>query len=505
VSAEWRPNPGPQEAFHASPSYEVFYGGAAGGGKTESLVLEALRFVHVPGYSAIIFRRTYPELRQARGVIDRSKFYYPQFGGRYNEQTFTWTFPGAVTIRFGHLEHEDSKYDHKSAEYAFVGFDELTSFTETQYLYLMSRLRTTAIDPATGKLIPVRLRAASNPGDVGHEWVKIRFIDSLKPYEIKYFKRSKDGDADIPCEPHEKGALSRQFIPANLYDNPKLYLADPDYESRLLAMPLLERAQLLEGNWDILIAGNVFRPEWFGKPITAAAVPEGTVWWRGWDLATSVKTSADFTASFAVGFDKVGNVYLRDCIRLKLEWPKAKAIIKDTIRSETHVKRTLIEAKQHGLAAVQDFAVDPDLVGHNIKSVDVDTDKLSRALTWSARAEQGKVKLVALDAESGSVAPWVNGFLLRAALFDGTGATADDEIDAVSLVMTQQVRPIFKTIKFLALRGRRGNLKTQRELDEAENAKLEKKLAEQQFDATARAEDANALKLLQDILKKKVK
>jgi predicted phage terminase large subunit-like protein len=445
-SWEWHPNPGPQELFHSSPAYEVFYGGAAGGGKSESLLVEALRYVHVPGYTAIIFRRTFPELRQARGLIERALTYYPKLGGRYNAQEFVWKFPSGASIRFGQMEHEKDKYDHQSAEYAFIGFDELTSFTDTQYEYLFSRARTTIIDPATKLPIQVRVRGASNPGNVGHEWVKARFIDALGPFEIKYFRRDTETDLDTLCNPSDSFALSRQFIPAKLYDNPKLQEADPGYESRLMQMSLLERERLLNGNWDILVQGNVFIPSWF-KRIQESEVPSGLQWIRGWDLAASIKTKADFSASPRIAVDADANVYIANMIRMKAIWPKVRTVMKDTILNETNVKKTVIEAKAHGLAAVQELTVDPDLVGHKIEAVNVDIDKLSRALVWSSRAEQGKVKLVE--------GPWVDGFLLRASLFDGEGSASDDEIDAVSLIMQGLARPLFKKINFLALNGTR--------------------------------------------------
>ena len=435
---EWRPNPGPQERFHTTRAYEVFYGGAAGGGKTESLIIEAARFVHVPEYSAVIFRRTFPELRQAHGVIERGRLYFPMLGGRYNEQTFTWRFPSGASIRFGQMEHIKDKYDYQSAEFAFIAFDELTTFEEEQYLYLMSRARTTAIDATTGLKVPVRIRAASNPGNVGHEWVKARFIDSLPPYEVRYFRRIDD--VDVPCEETDENALSRQFIPARLSDNPILTSRDPEYVSRLMQLPLIERERLLAGNWDILLEGNIFKPEWF-KVIDQA--PFDLKWIRYWDLAASVKTRADFTASAALAADREANLYIRDMIRIKAEWPDAKKLIKATIMSEEHVKRTGIETKVHGLAAVQEFARDPDLIGHKVEGRDVDRDKVSRALLWSSRAEQGKVYLVH--------GPWVNSFLLECSLFDGTERTHDDQIDSVSGGVGMLVIKKWSTPKFLHL------------------------------------------------------
>lgn len=458
MTLTWRPHKGPQESFHKSPAFEVLYGGAAGGGKTESLAVEALRHVHAPGYSAILFRRTFPELRQARGLLERTRGIYPALGGKFNEQSHMWRFPSGATITLSHLEHEKDKYNHQSAEYAYIGFDELTTFEEDQYLYLFSRARTTAIDPNTNERIPVRVRSASNPGNVGHEWVKNRwrawleqdYALSAKPAEIRFFRRDEETDIEVPNMTFEAATqlspdlrpLSRQFIPATLYDNPTLQSLDPEYEVRLRQMALIDRQRLLDGNWDIVLAGNVFRAEWFNNRIYNK--PLGLRWVRFWDLATSVKTHADYTAGVAAAVDDEANLYLAYMQRHKLEWPKSRKIIRDTILSEEDfVRRVGIEKKAHGLSATQEFLADKELMSVSIEAIDVDTDKLSRALTWSARAEQGKVILIE--------GPWIQTFLLEATLFDGTGAAHDDQIDACSGAMQMLTKKKWALLQFLKL------------------------------------------------------
>lgn len=164
----WKPSQGQQEKFHRSPAFEVLYGGQAGGGKTESLLIEALRYADVPGYTGVLFRRTFRELQQPQGLIERSRMAYPALGGLYNEGKFIWRFPAGSMMVFSHMEAEKDKLKHQSAEYAYIGFDELTTFTEGQYLYLFSRARTTCG-------VPSKIRAGTNPGNIGHEWVKRRW------------------------------------------------------------------------------------------------------------------------------------------------------------------------------------------------------------------------------------------------------------------------------------------------------------------------------------------
>lgn len=222
----WSPHPGAQTEFLERGEFEVLYGGAAGGGKTDCLIMEALRFVHHPQYRAVILRRTFPQLQE---IIDRCWHFYPQIGGVYRSTEHRWYFDSGAVINLGHMQHENDRYSYQGKEYQFIGFDELTQFLETQYLYLHSRARSSVED------LPPRIRATTNPGGAGHSWVKRRFID-IAPPGTTYV------DPDT--------GLSRTFIPSRVYDNPSLMEADPAYVARLKALPDIERKRLLEGDWD---------------------------------------------------------------------------------------------------------------------------------------------------------------------------------------------------------------------------------------------------------------
>ena len=197
------------------PAPEILYGGAAGGGKSDAMLMAALQYVHVPDYSALILRRTYPQLSQEGGLIPRS---HDWLSGRaeWNEQRKTWRFPSGAVLAFGHLQYENTKYDYQSGEYQFIGFEELTQFTETQYLYMHSRTRR-----LEGSDVPIRIRATSNPGGVGHLWVYDRFIVGSHP--------------------------ERAFIPAKLEDNPSLDIEE--YERSLEHLDPTTRRQLRDGDW----------------------------------------------------------------------------------------------------------------------------------------------------------------------------------------------------------------------------------------------------------------
>lgn len=211
----------------------MLFGGAAGGGKSDCLVIDQLTDVDNRNYRGLILRRTFPMLQE---IIDRAFRVYPSHGGTYKASEHRWHFPSGASIQLGHLQHENNKYDYQGKEFTKISFDELTQFTETQYLYLFSRARTT--DPA----LSASVRATTNPGGIGHEFVKRRFIDVGPPYST-YIDPAT--------------GLSRAFIPAKLSDNPSLTLNDPGYVSRLLALPEVERLRLMDGVWDIF-EGQVF-------------------------------------------------------------------------------------------------------------------------------------------------------------------------------------------------------------------------------------------------------
>jgi hypothetical protein len=223
----WKPHEGKQETFCKLGTFEGLMGGAAGGGKTDCLVALATRHIGHPRYKGLLLRRTFPRLQE---VIDRCWEQYPQLGGVYRSTQHRWFFPSGATILLGHMQHEDDMYDYQGKQYHFIGWDELTQFTQKQYEYLvLSRIRT------VDQEIPVLVRATTNPGGVGHRWVKERFISNTLPGKIYV---------------DELTQTSRCFIPALVYDNPTLMLGDPGYVKRLEGLPELERKRLLYGDWE---------------------------------------------------------------------------------------------------------------------------------------------------------------------------------------------------------------------------------------------------------------
>lgn len=203
------------------------YGGAAGGGKSDCLIMEATRYIEHRDYKAVIFRRTFPQLQE---IIDRTREYYPMLGGEYRASDHRWGFPSGATIKLGHMAESDSHYNYQGDQYQYIGFDEACHFLPKQLLYLHSRCRT------TNPNIPLRVRYGTNPGGPAHSFLKERFrIGVVNPYETIV---------------DEVTGLPRVFIPAKVADNPSLMKNDPDYVLRLMQLPEIERMRLLDGVWD---------------------------------------------------------------------------------------------------------------------------------------------------------------------------------------------------------------------------------------------------------------
>ena len=135
----WKPQP-KQAAFLSRGEYECLYGGAAGGGKSDALLMEALRQVHIGHYRAILFRKTFPQLQE---LIDRSQTLYPLAfpQARYNDAKRVWLFPSGAKLFFGSMQHPSDRLNYQGRRFDFIGFDELTHFTWEEYSYLFSRNR----------------------------------------------------------------------------------------------------------------------------------------------------------------------------------------------------------------------------------------------------------------------------------------------------------------------------------------------------------------------------
>lgn len=274
-----------QRIFMQRKETEALYGGAAGGGKSDFAIAEALRQVHIPHYRGLILRKTYPQLSE---MVDRSReIYSPSFPeAKYNEQKHCWTFPSGAKIYFGAMQHTKDRTNYQGKRYDFIDFDELTHFTWDEYSYLFSRNR------PNGQGTRCYIRAQANPGGIGHGWVKERFITPAPPMTPIY----DDVKIVFPDGSSQIRRRSRVFVPSSVFDNKILMQNDPDYITRLAALPENEKRALLYGDWDSF-SGQVFT-EWRNNPdgyitrknthvIEPFTIPNSWKIYRGFDFGYS--------------------------------------------------------------------------------------------------------------------------------------------------------------------------------------------------------------------------
>ena len=255
----YRPFPR-QEEFHRSRAKYRLFGGAAGPGKTKALLWEAIyQAQEVAGSDSLLLRRTYPELESSllayfRRDVPRSMYH------RYTEAKHIVTWHNGSTTRFGYCRNENDVYQYQGAEFLFIGLDELTHFTLKQWQFLTSRNRC----PVPKSF--ACMAGASNPGNIGHAWVKALWIDHVPPpgYERPELYDERDYD----------------FIRAKLADNP-IYANDAAYHRTLAALPEHLRRAFLEGDWNVF-AGQYFDVFEFGRHTVRAEALRLEPWWPRW-------------------------------------------------------------------------------------------------------------------------------------------------------------------------------------------------------------------------------
>lgn len=430
------PQLGPQSAFLDTQKVDiVLYGGSAGSGKTMGLLLDFAKFIQNPQYGGVIFRRTYPQIRNEGGLWDESSKLYPTVGAIPKESNLEWLFKSGATIRFAHLQHEKNIYDWQGSQLARIGFDELTHFTKKQFFYLLSRNR------STSGIYP-QVRATCNPD--AESWVAslVDWWIDIEGYPIpersgaiRWFTHINDELhwSDSKQELRDRFSVepkSFTFIAAKIYDNPILLNKDPGYLANLQALHPIDKARLLEGNWRIKPeSGKIFNRAWFEVVDT---VPTGGVIVRFFDLAATaadMKKDAFYTAG--VKMKKVGSIYyVLDIVAEQLSPADADNLIVATAQQDSKNVRLRWE-KEGGSAGVRDEVHLKSLLsGFDARAVSPRGDKVLRCKPMASEAMRGNVKLLRGE--------WNDRFLNALHAFDGTSKPfVNDLADSSSGAFTE--------------------------------------------------------------------
>lgn len=411
VSRYWPPGlPGQnyaQAAFLAVPHRVVLFGGAAGPGKTMGLFMAALQYVDVPGYSAILLRRTYKQLTLPGQLLDIARNTLRGTDAKWVEKESRFDFPSGARIVFGHLDSDRDLEDALGPEYQFIGWDELTQFPKHHFDELFARLRKPK-DPANPlSQVPLRVRAASNPGGRGHRWVKQEFM--LAP----------DDDT--------------LYIPARLQDNPGI---DADeYMKSLAKLPRHRRQQMVDGDWDAKPTGAMFDRDWF-HVIQPDEVPWDRLWQvRYWDAAATKETEEnpdpDWTVGARLGFDPdTDDYYIAHMARFRDRPGGVDRRIRQMDEADEPEVRWVFE-QEPGAAGKQIIHEWQRKFPHrSITGHRPSASKEARAAPWAARAE-------GVDQSEGGTffvveGAWVPDFLDEVEDFLTVEGGHDDQVDAVS-------------------------------------------------------------------------
>lgn len=386
-------NPFPQQIqFLRLAEQDVFYGGGAGGGKSIALLIAAAQFLEVPGYTALVLRRTYAELSLPGALMDVANSWWPQYRRKDGKEYWFPTENGQAPARlvFGFLETSKDLDRYQSSEFHYIGIDEVTEFAEADFAFMWSRLR----NPPKG--VPLRMRCASNPNGIGRLWVKKRYVD-----------KATRGD--------------RIFVPSLAKDNP--YLREREQYEENLATQLgpVRAAQLLRGDWEIQ-ANGMFMRQWF-KIIDVA--PSQMRFCRYWDLAATEpndENDPDYTVGALVG--QYGKDFvIADIRRARLTSRGVEDLILQTARTDrTTYGNTVVRMEQEpgasGVRVIDDYT--RLLAGYDFRGDRVTGPKEIRANALAAQAERGNVCML-----SGH---WNKDALDEFEVFPGGGH--DDIVDA---------------------------------------------------------------------------
>lgn len=452
------PQPGSQTSFLASPADITIGGGSAGGGKTWGLLLEPLRHIENPDFSATILRREMPQVTQDGGMWQESAALYRFFGARPVESPrYQWRFPSKARVSFSHCQHEQDRYNYDGAQIPLLGIDQLEAFTSTIFWHLFGRCRwrgeatrvvrpycrATAnpvpeedqvggwlhrllqwwIDPDTGYAIPERsgrLRWFVRTDDDDFDWAD-------DPETLR--RRHQGATTDVSGERQARQPVSLTFVRMERRDNPALTAKDPDYDAKLAVLPLVDRERLVAGNWNARpAAGKVFDRVWFtilkAWPVTSSGHPVGVARRvRAWDKA-GTEGGGKWSAGVLLARTTEGVFVVEDVTRGQWSFASREHAIAQCAMGDP--PGTVVWLEQEPGSGGKESA---ELTVRRLASMGIEVhaerptgSKLDRAGPLRSAAEAGIIRLMP--------GPWVEPFLRECHAWDGSERMVCDQIDA---------------------------------------------------------------------------
>lgn len=405
-----------QAAFLLDMGREALYGGAAGGGKSDALLMAALQFIRVPGYAALILRRSYTDLDLPGALMDRAAEWLASAvrdkHARWNSYTHSWEFKWGASLTFGYIRRRADRDRYRSAEFQYIGWDELTQFEdERDYTYLFSRCRRPRVASNALSRVPLRVRAATNPGGEGHAWVRRRFIEPWIAWRARGGVRP-----------------ARTYHPATLDDLAE-HIDVTEYEKMLRSLDQTTWAQLRWGDWDVRQPGRMFNRGWF-VTIPASSIPSGCEWVRCWDLAATTMDEAgdpDWTVGALVGRAPSGIIIVADIERFRSTAGSVEARIRQVAERDGRGVPIRVEQEPGAAGKILGAHMRMALAGWDVSAIPSTGSKATRAMPLAALADATRPGGSLVRLVEGA---WVEAFLDEVEAFpDGAH---DDQVDAVA-------------------------------------------------------------------------
>ena len=447
------PQAGPQTMFMASKADIVIYGGAAGGGKTYALLLEALRHKDVKGFGGVIFRHNFNQITAEGGLWDASQKIFNQVPDAQSRKSpkLHWEFAGGSKLNFAHIERDEDLKSWQGTEIAYIGFDELTHFTKHQFLYMLSRNRSTCgvrpyvratcnpdsdswvaefiswwIDQDTGYAIPERSG-------------QMRYMCVLNDI-IHWADTKEDLVANYDIDPDHCKSVT--FIASRLEDNKVLMESDPGYMANLKALAEVDMERLLKGNWKIKAAAGKFfkRVQIPPDGMLAQHPTDIECLCRAWDLAATDETEkgdADYTSGVLIGKRKSGRFVVLNVINQRIKAGEVLSLIKRTAIADKVLYGNIVTRIPQDPGAAGKIVADTyvkHLAGFNVKVAPVSGSKVDRATPFAAQWQNGNVDIL--------VANWNEEYFNQLESFPQS--KHDDMVDASSDAFIEVADGMFK-------------------------------------------------------------